>query len=110
MAGSRCATFRRRRARPSRSCGVSARDDILAGIRVRRQSASAASGRARTQGGPPAATVPPRYRAPFATGDLVASFAAKAQAANTEIRLLDSEADVSEAVADLLRAYNRAAR
>jgi L-lactate dehydrogenase complex protein LldG len=76
---------------------VSARDDILSRIRARKHGAASK------------ALGPPPYRAPFATGDLVASFAAKAEAANAELRLLDSEADVPEAVADILRAHNRAA-
>lgn len=73
---------------------MSARDDILGGIR------------ARTRGTAPK---PAPYRAP-AVGDLVAAFARKAQAADAELRIVESEADIAAAVADILRAHNLAAR
>jgi L-lactate dehydrogenase complex protein LldG len=74
---------------------MSARDDILRNIR--------ACGRART-------ARPEAYRPPSAADDLVSAFIAKAQAVNTDIRVLDSEEDAPAAVAELLRARNLAAR
>ncbi|HVZ90316.1 MAG TPA: LUD domain-containing protein [Rhizomicrobium sp.] len=74
---------------------MSAREAILADIRARKRSAA--------QG-------PQSYRPSFQTPDLVASFADKAQAANTEIRILESEAEIPTAVAEILRARNLAAR
>lgn len=74
---------------------MSARDDILAGIRARKRLP---------------VPKPPRYLPSFRTSDLVAAFAGKAQAANAEIRILESEADIPTAVAEILRAHNLAAR
>jgi L-lactate dehydrogenase complex protein LldG len=74
---------------------MSARDEILSNIRLRR--------RARTPH-------PAPYRAPPGADDLVAAFVEKAQAANTDIRVLDREEDIPAAVAELLRARNLAAR
>ena len=73
---------------------MSARDDILEGIRLR--------ARARTKR-------PDAYRPPPGAADLVAAFIAKAQAANAEVKMLDREADIPAAVAELLRARNLAA-
>jgi len=74
---------------------VSARDDILSSIRARTRAP---------------APKPPPYRAPAPPADLVALFAAKARAADAEIRILESEAEIADAVADILRAHNLAAR
>lgn len=74
---------------------MSARDEILGNIRLR--------GRTRTPH-------PAPYRAPPGAGDLVAAFVEKAQAVNTDIRMLDREEDIPAAVAELLRARNLAAR
>lgn len=74
---------------------MSGREEILANIRARRRSA---------------AQRPQSYRPSFQTSDLVASFAEKAQAANAEIRILESEAEIPAAVAEILRAHNLAAR
>jgi L-lactate dehydrogenase complex protein LldG len=74
---------------------VSARDDILGSIRART--------RARVP-------KPPAYRAQPVISDLVASFIAKAEAANTEIRILDREDEIPAAIAEILRAHNLAAR
>ncbi|HEX4861773.1 MAG TPA: LUD domain-containing protein, partial [Rhizomicrobium sp.] len=74
---------------------MSARDEILEGIRLR--------ARARTKR-------PDAYRAPSGAADLVASFIEKAQAVNTDIRVLDREDEIPAAVAELLRARNLAAR
>jgi L-lactate dehydrogenase complex protein LldG len=74
---------------------MSARDDILASIRMRTR---------------PKAPKPPAYRAPAAASDLVAAFAYKAGAANAEVRILDGEDQIPGAVAQLLRARNLAAR
>ncbi|HVV64964.1 MAG TPA: LUD domain-containing protein [Rhizomicrobium sp.] len=74
---------------------MSGREEILANIRARRRSA---------------AQRPQSYRPSFQTSDLVAAFAEKAQAANAEIRILESEAEIPAAVAEILRAHNLAAR
>jgi len=74
---------------------MSARDEILSNIRLRR--------RARTPH-------PAPYRAPPGADDPVASFIEKAQAVNTDIRVLDREDEIAAAVAELLRARNLAAR
>lgn len=74
---------------------MSARDEILANIRARKLARAPA---------------PEPYRPTFATPDAVASFAAKAEAANTQVRVLESEADVPAAIAEVLRARNLAAR
>jgi L-lactate dehydrogenase complex protein LldG len=73
---------------------VNARDDILGAIRARTR---------------PAAPKPEPYRPTFATDDLVASFAAKAQAVNAEVHVVGKDA-VPDAVADVLRAHNLAQR
>jgi L-lactate dehydrogenase complex protein LldG len=69
---------------------MSARNDILSTIRAQRRKA---------------APVPPPYSAPT-TANSVIAFAERAQRANAEVRILNSEADVPMAVADLLRARN----
>ena len=74
---------------------MSARDDILSSIRARTRAP---------------ASKPPPYRAQPLISDLIASFAAKAEAVNTEIRILDREDDIPVAVAEILRAHNLAAR
>jgi len=73
---------------------MSAREDILSTIRMRRTGA-----RAR----------PPRYRVPPLAADLLQRFSERVTAEAAEIRVLDSLADVPTAVADLLRAHNMAA-
>ena len=73
---------------------MSARDDILASIRSR---------------GRGAADRPAPYRAPFAADDLVEVFAAKAAAANADVRIV-AEADIPTTIAAILRAHNLAAR
>ncbi len=73
---------------------MSARAAILLAIRARtRQSAPK----------------PEPYRAPAPPADLTAAFIRKAQAADAEIRIVDGEADIPAAVAELLRARNMAA-
>jgi hypothetical protein len=74
---------------------VSARDDILGSIRARKR---------------PPVPKPSRYRPSFRTSDLVAAFAEKARAANTEIRILEGEDEIPTAVAEILRAHKLAAR
>jgi L-lactate dehydrogenase complex protein LldG len=74
---------------------VSARDDIFASIRVRTRLAT---------------PKPEPYRAPAVTSDLVASFVAKAEAVNTEVRILEREDEIPTAIAEILRAHNLAAR
>jgi L-lactate dehydrogenase complex protein LldG len=69
---------------------MSAREDILSAIRARRAKS---------------APTPPSYRAPAAV-DIVQAFAERARLANTEVQLLDREADVPRAIAELLRARN----
>jgi L-lactate dehydrogenase complex protein LldG len=69
---------------------MSARNDILSSIRAQ---------------GRKAAQVPSPYSAPT-IADSVIAFAERAQRANAEVRILNSEADVPMAVADLLRARN----
>jgi L-lactate dehydrogenase complex protein LldG len=53
---------------------------------------------------------PEAYRAPTVTSDLVAAFVAKAEAVNTEIRILEREDEIPTAIAEILRAHNLAAR
>ena len=72
-----------------------ARDDILASIRSRTRTA---------------APKPEPYRAPRITSDLVTAFTVKAQAVNTEIRILEREDEIPTAIAEILRAHNLAAR
>ena len=74
---------------------MSARDDILTSIRSRTRAA---------------APKPEFYRAPAIASDLVAAFVAKAEALNTEIRILEREDEIPIAIAEILRAHNLAAR
>jgi L-lactate dehydrogenase complex protein LldG len=74
---------------------VSARDDILGSIRARTRAS---------------APKPSPYRAQPVIPDLVASFVTKAEAVNTEIRVLDREDEIPAAIAEILRAHNLAAR
>ena len=74
---------------------MSARDAILDAVRARKLTRAPA---------------PDPYRPTFATSDPVASFAAKAQAVHAQVRILDNEAEVPTAIADILRAHNLAAR
>jgi L-lactate dehydrogenase complex protein LldG len=74
---------------------VSAREDILGSIRARTRAL---------------APKPLPYRAQPIISDIVASFAAKAEAVNTEIRVLDLEDEIPAAIAEILRAHNLAAR
>jgi L-lactate dehydrogenase complex protein LldG len=74
---------------------VSARDDVLTSIRSRTRAV---------------AQKPEAYRAPTITSDLVAAFTAKAEAANTEVRILEREDEIPTAIAEILRAHNLAAR
>lgn len=74
---------------------MSARDDILASIRMRTR---------------PKAPKPPAYRAPAIAPDLIAAFVRKATAASADVKILDSEDEIPNAVAELLRARNLAAR
>lgn len=74
---------------------MSARDDILASIRSRRLAQTSR---------------PAVYRAPPTEGDLAESFAKKIAAQYSDVRMLDSMADVPEAVADILRGRNMAAQ
>jgi len=74
---------------------VNARDDILTSIRSRTRAA---------------APKPEPYRTPTIASDLVAAFVAKAEAANTEIRILERGDDIPTAIAEILRAHNLAAR
>ncbi|MFL5239817.1 MAG: lactate utilization protein C [Rhizomicrobium sp.] len=69
---------------------MSARNDVLSAIRARQVKS---------------APVPPEYHAPT-PADLVQAFADRAQLANAEVHFIDSEADVPEKSADLLRARN----
>ena len=70
---------------------MSAREQILHSIRTRKL--------ARVE-------APETYHAPKIEGDLVATFAERAGWTQTEVRVLDSMADVPAAVADLLRSKN----
>jgi L-lactate dehydrogenase complex protein LldG len=74
---------------------MSARDDILASIRSRPR---------------PNAPKPEPYRAPSIAAGLVSAFAARAEAVDTEIRILEREDEIPAAVAEILRAHNLAAR
>ncbi len=74
---------------------MSARDDILGNIRSRTR---------------PVAPKPEPYRPPTVTSDLVSVFATKAEAVNTEIRILERAEEIPTAIAEILRAYNLAAR
>jgi L-lactate dehydrogenase complex protein LldG len=73
---------------------MTARDDILSSIRSRRL--------AQVQ-------KPAPYRAPPTTGDLAESFAKKLSVQYTDVRTLDSMAEVPGAIADILRGRNMAA-
>ncbi|HXM00600.1 MAG TPA: LUD domain-containing protein [Rhizomicrobium sp.] len=70
---------------------MSARDDILAGIRARRVSN---------------APRPPLYRAPTRSGDLATQFAAQAAAVHAEITVLEHASDIPQAIANILRSKN----
>jgi L-lactate dehydrogenase complex protein LldG len=70
---------------------MSARDDILGAIRTQRVRS---------------AVRPPQYEPAQVSGDLVEIFAARARAINADVRMLSSAADISSAVADLLRGKN----
>lgn len=74
---------------------MSARDEILGSIRSRTRAA---------------VPKPEPYRAPAITADLVAAFVAKAEAVNTEIRILEREDEIPTVIAEILRAHNLAAR
>lgn len=74
---------------------MNARDDILASIRSRMRSAAPA---------------PEPYRAPTVISDLVSAFVTKAEAANTEVRILEREGEIPTVIAEILRAHNLAAR
>ena len=74
---------------------MSAREDILGSIRARTRTS---------------VPKPQPYRAPTITSDLVAAFVAKAEAVNTEIRILEHEGEIPTAIAEILRAHNLAAR
>jgi L-lactate dehydrogenase complex protein LldG len=69
---------------------MSARDDILSAIRAQRRKAAPA---------------PPDYRT-SSSENLVLAFAERARLANAEVRFIDGEADVPQAIAELLRARN----
>jgi L-lactate dehydrogenase complex protein LldG len=72
---------------------MSSRDAILAAIRARRLRET---------------PKPPPYRAPPTQGDLAESFAKKLSAQHADVRLLESQADVPAAIADILRGRNMA--
>ena len=74
---------------------MSARDDILGAIRARRTFA---------------AVRPAAYAPPANDGDAVERFSQLATRAAAEVRVLDSEADIPGAVAEILRARNMPAR
>lgn len=74
---------------------MSARDDILGAIRSRRRYA---------------AVRPAAYDPPANNGDAVERFSALATRAAAEVRVLDSEAEIPGAVAEILRARNMPAR
>lgn len=74
---------------------MSARDDILSAIRARRVSA---------------AVRPAAYQPPAIEEDAVERFSGLATKAAAEVRVLASEAEIPEAVADVLRARNMPAR
>jgi L-lactate dehydrogenase complex protein LldG len=73
---------------------MSARDEILSAIRVRRAGVTAR---------------PPRYTPPLIKGNLARRFAERAMAEAAEVRFLERLEDVPAAVADILRARNMAA-
>ncbi len=70
---------------------MSAREDILSAIRARR----------RRQ---PAKPLP--YNPPAPSADLLAQFCERATAANADVRVLDSQNDIPQAIAEILRARN----
>jgi L-lactate dehydrogenase complex protein LldG len=70
---------------------MSARDDILNAIRSQRVKS---------------AQRPAQYRPPAPATDLVAQFAARAEAVNAEVRPIGSSADIPTTITDLLRAKN----
>ena len=70
---------------------MSARDDILSAIRARRSK--------------PAAK-PLSYNPPAPSADLLSQFAERAVAANADVRVLDSQNEIPQAIAEILRARN----
>ncbi|MGH6872156.1 MAG: LutC/YkgG family protein [Rhizomicrobium sp.] len=70
---------------------MSARDDILSAIRARRVRD---------------AKRPASYAAPAIVDDPIARFAAEAASEHAEVRILESEAEIPAAVAEVLRARN----
>jgi L-lactate dehydrogenase complex protein LldG len=70
---------------------MSARDDILGAIRTQRLRSAAR---------------PTQYQPPPLAPDLIESFAARARTANADVRILGSEKEIADAVADLLRGKN----
>jgi len=73
---------------------MSGRDTILAAIRARKLKQ---------------APLPGPYKAPAVAGGLAQIFAKKLAAQQTDVRVLDSMADVPDAIADILRGRNMAA-
>jgi len=73
---------------------MSGRDTILAAIRARKLKQT---------------PLPGQYKAPAVAGDLAQTFAKKLAAQQTDVRVLDSMADVPDAIADILRGRNMAA-
>ena len=71
------------------------REQILSAIRARKLKQA-----------PP----PGPYRAPKTEGDLTEAFAKKLSAQQSDVRFLDGMADVPDAIADILRGRNMAAR
>lgn len=74
---------------------MSGRETILSAIRARKLKQAPAPG---------------LYKAPAVQGDFVESFAKKLTAQQTDVRMLDSMRDVPEAIADILRGKNMAAK
>lgn len=74
---------------------MSSRDEILSSIRSRRLIQTPRPG---------------PYRAPPTEGDLAESFVKKLSAQYADVRVLDSMADVPDAIADILRGRNMAAQ
>lgn len=74
---------------------MTARDEILNSIRARQLAQAPAPG---------------TYRAPRSEGDLAEAFARKMSAQHAEVRMLDSEAEIAAAIADILRGRNMAPR
>jgi L-lactate dehydrogenase complex protein LldG len=74
---------------------MSGRETILSAIRARKLKQ---------------APLPGPYKAPQVQGDLAESFVKKLAAQQTDVRMLDSMRDVPEAIADILRGKNMAAK